>query len=55
MESEMYSWTVGWIRSDWVYRDADDAYVDAKGWCQSHGRDIGLIKIWRKLVEEVLL
>jgi hypothetical protein len=55
MESERYAWSAGWFKSDWIYLDADNAQRGAEEWCRNYNKDTAHIKIWRKLIEEVLL
>jgi len=55
MESERYSWSISWIRSDFKFLNADDAYADAAEWCRQSGYDVGKIKIWVKKIEEVYI
>lgn len=55
MESERYCFTIGWVRSDYVYDNADEAYQSAKAWCEANAHDVGNIRIWRRLIEEVYI
>lgn len=54
MESERYCFTYGHIRSDWLYRSADDAYDAAvahqEDWTGMKGKEI---TIWVKTIERV--
>jgi hypothetical protein len=56
MESERYSWTCGWYRSEFKYTNADDAYADAKQFVNNHfSTKEEDIRIWCRKVEEVWL
>lgn len=55
MESDRYAWTVGWVRSEFNYLDADVAFEAAKKWSEDHynaGKND--IRVYRRLIEEVI-
>ena len=56
MESEWYMWSVGTIRSDWIFKTAQEAYDKGIVWTRDHeGQTIEgrVLHVWRKVVKEV--
>jgi len=54
MESEKYCWSIGPIQSEWRFDDPDDAYEAAVRWKANSWPKDREIKIYRKLIEEVI-